>query len=63
MAQITPDTLQEAKNYARDILIGYLCQPPYETEEALRDAVNALAKELDTSYESALRYLMTGAKL
>lgn len=63
MTEITPKTVQDAKNHARDILIGYLCQPPYESEEDLKAAVYALAKELDTSYEGAFRYLMTGMKL
>lgn len=62
MSEITQTTRQDAHNKARDVLIGYLCQPPFETEEALKAAVYDLAREMDLSYEATLRYLMTGFK-
>lgn len=62
MAEMSHNTRQDARNRARDVLIGYLCQPPYETEDALKLAVYDLAREMDQSYEATLRYLMTGAK-
>lgn len=62
MSELTSNTRQDAHNKARDILIGYLCQPPYESEENLKAAVFDLAREMDLSYEATLRYLMTGFK-
>lgn len=56
----TSDEVNEARTAARDVLIGYLMEPPTETEAALRKAVKRLATELDVSYEAAFRYLLAG---
>lgn len=64
MAQTTvhsPTTLMDARNAARDALIGYLCDPPTESDASLRKKVKALATELDVSYENAFRYLLVGS--
>lgn len=45
---------------AKKALIDFLVEPPAETEANLRKAVTKLAKELDVSYERALRFLLTG---
>jgi hypothetical protein len=61
MAELpTPQEVISARHTARDVLIGYLCAPPQNTDAQVRSAVKALAKELDTSYERAWRYLLTG---
>jgi hypothetical protein len=62
VSQFSQSSRQDAHNKARDVLIGYLCEPPYETEENLKVAVYDLAREMDLSYEATLRYLMTGFK-
>ena len=61
MSERTPHTLVDSRTHARDVLIGYLSAPQTETDETLRDAIEALAKELDVSYENAWRYLLVGA--
>ena len=60
MLVLTPDNIVDAKTRARDLLIGYLCQPPQETAADVRKAIKRLASELDVTYEAAWRYLLTG---
>lgn len=61
MAQIpTPQPVVDARTEARNVLIGYLLQPPTETDGTLRASVQRLADELDVSYEAAFRYLLVG---
>jgi hypothetical protein len=57
----SPTTLMDARNAARDALIGYLCDPPVIHEAKLRFAMKALAHELDVSYEDAWRSLLVGS--
>lgn len=57
----TPDTIFEARNEARLKLIEFMLNPPEATDAQVRKAVKNLAQQLDCSYESALRYLMTGS--
>lgn len=59
MAQIDPpQQVIDARTEARDVLIGYLLQPPTETDATLRASVQRLADEMDVSYEAAFRYLL-----
>jgi len=62
MTQIhPPQHVVDARIKARDVLIGYISEPPTETDENLRQAVQALADEMGVSYEAAFRYLLVGS--
>lgn len=56
----TAATRQELLNEARDLLIGFLCDPPQGTDVELKRAISRLARDMDYSYERALRLILTG---
>lgn len=54
------DPMRDAISNARRALIDFICEATPENERAMKREMKILAKSLDTTYERAIRYLMTG---
>lgn len=52
----------EVTSTARRALIDYLCEATPANEAAMKKAMKALARDMDVTYERALRFLMIGDK-